>query len=390
MSSAKIKKVHKRRSTQQRCPSPCSRVPVKTHLPPRKAIPSFWNADSQNTIFMHLGENPYPPTNHVLNAITQAARHANRYPDTNCNTLREKIADYVGSGIQPKNIIVGNGSDELIDLAVTTFLSSGKGLATFEPSFFVYAFAARRHGFPVISFQRNSDFLLPDLSIWREQCKQEDLDKIALTFIANPNNPTGTISLRDTLIEYIENLPCIVVVDECYFEFYGESLVDLIQDYQHLVIFRSLSKSFGLSGLRLGYAVAHENLIDAMSRHALTFPVNVIAQAAGLAVLEDRSVYFKRIEELKNQRDFLQAELEKMGFEVVHSHTNFLLAIAPKLPAEMNLSKKLAENGVFVSDQTAAVNRGNQAIRIGVGLPDENSKLLNILRKSVLEHNHTK
>ncbi len=378
MKNSPIKKERKRLSTQRRCPKPCSLVPFKSDLPRRKAIPSFWSHTSQETICLHLGENPFPPTERILNAISETAKNANRYPDTNANRLREVLAEYAGHSVTPDNIIVGNGSDELIDLTVLTFMTAGKRIATFEPTFFVYSFAAKRHGFRVLTIQRNHDYSLPDPNDLFES-QEEELENISLSFIANPNNPTGNLSSREIILAYIENMPGIVVVDECYFEFCQETVVDKINDFSNLIVFRSLSKSFGLSGLRLGYAVASKNLIEAINRHALTFPVNALAQAAGIAALQDKEVYFERIDELKQQREYLREEISKLGFDVVPSHTNFILAIWQWEQKEMILSQELANRGILVSDQTGALGTGKQAIRIAVGTKKENSSVVKAL-----------
>ncbi len=353
---------------------------MKNSLPPRKDIPSFWRPDAPGITYLHLGENPFPPTERVLAAMQNAARNANRYPDTNCVALREKITDYVGHGIEPGNIIVGNGSDELIDLAVLTFAGSKKSVITFEPSFFVYSFTAQRHGAPVTVVPRNADYTLPETGKLKASL---DFDSPSLTFIANPNNPTGTLTPRERLEAYIQAQSGIVVVDECYYEYSGETLADTIREYDNLIVFRSLSKSFGLSGLRVGYAVAGESLIERMERHAMTFPVNIIAQAAGLAVLEDIDAYHQRIRELIHARDAMKRQFEELGLKVLPSHTNFLLVFWPEETGQESPAKRLAENGILVSDQTAAMNNGRPAIRIAVGTQEENERLIDRVRESI-------
>jgi len=349
-------------------------------LPPRKPIPSFWNPAHQGYVFLHLGENPFPPTEPILHAISQAAQNANRYPDADATILRKKLADYVGFGVTAKNIWVGNGSDELIDLAIVSFTAVDQGILTFDPTFFVYTFAAKRHGVPVYSLPRAEDYALPaSENLFGEKTSPPE-SAIALTFIANPNNPTGTLTPRRRVREVMEKLPGIVVIDECYYEFCGETMADLVHEHERLIIFRSLSKSFGLSGLRLGYAVAHERLIDTLARHAMTFPVNALAQAAGIAALEQVDVYRRQIEELKYRRDQLQRELSQLGFSVLPSHTNFLLALAPENFVPVNPAKTLAEKGLLVSDQTSTPGISQPAIRIAVGTEKENRRLIEMIR----------
>ncbi|MEW6237281.1 MAG: histidinol-phosphate transaminase [Candidatus Omnitrophota bacterium] len=349
---------------------------LKTTLPPRHDIPSFWRDDSKGIISLHLGENPFPPSPRVRVAIAKASQNVNRYPDTNALRLREKLAQYAGHGLAMENIILGNGSDELIDLACTAFGRQGKTIAAFEPSFFVYRFAAQRHGFKTIAFRRDGDFQLPPFS---SLAPKEAVAKIALSFIANPNNPTGTLTNRERIISYIQSLPGVVVIDECYFEFCGETVIDLVKDYPNLIVFRSLSKSFGLSGLRLGYAAASRPLIEFMERYAMTFPVNVLAQAAGLAVLDDLAFYQERIETLIEWREQMQQELSALGLKVIPSQANFLLTLWEK--TQINPAKALAQRGILVSDQTANVNAGVPVLRIAIGTEEENQRLIKAIKE---------
>ncbi len=353
-----------------------SLIMTKKNLPPRKDVPSFWRKHDSQEAFLHLGENPLPPTQSVIDAIAEAAQNLNRYPDTNAIKLREALADYVGHGVTSKNIIVGNGSDDLIDLAVVSFVNAGECVLSFEPSFFYYHFTPQRHGLEGMSIKRDDSFELPD-----PQTTQIPGKNIALTFIANPNNPTGTLTPRDHLLRWLDRLPGIVVADECYYEFSGETVVDLIHERENLIVFRSLSKSYGLAGIRLGYAVANEALIDTLERHALTFPVNALAQAAGIAVLNEYETYLKRIEQLKIWRDDLRKSLEKLGLCIPPSYTNFLLTLWPKSFYETQPATRLREQGILISDQTAAVGQNRPALRIAVGIEPENHKVLQAIQE---------
>ncbi|MBD3265325.1 aminotransferase class I/II-fold pyridoxal phosphate-dependent enzyme, partial [bacterium] len=238
--------------------------------------------------------------------------------------------------------------------------------------FFVYAFAAQRHGVEAISYSRTNNYHLPAINELAWQ------NNIPLTFIANPNNPTGTLSPREQVIEYIQHAPGIIVVDECYYEFSGETVVDLIHGYKNLIVFRSLSKSFGLAGLRLGYLAAHESLADRLARSALTFSVNALAQAAGTAALDELDIHRQRIQTLIQDRDTLQKELEALGLAVLPSATNFLLTLWPT-PIE-NPAAKLAGQGILVSDQTKNMQTDRPALRIALGTNEENARLVGCIR----------
>jgi len=350
---------------------------MNNNLPPRHDIPSFWRPHTPGTVFLHLGENPFPPTDRVQRAIAEAARHAHRYPDTNGLVLRARLAEYAGHGLRRENVLLGNGSDELIDLAVVAFAGPSRAVVTFEPSFFVYTFAARRHGVPAVSLKRAGDYSLPPVPEILPAVKDEP---VSLTFLANPNNPTGTLTPRERIVAYLEAWPGIVVVDECYFEFSGETVADLIPRHENLLVLRSLSKSFGLSGLRLGYALGHEKTVDSLARHAMTFPVNALAQAAGLAALEDAEFYRQRIHGMIQARGALQRELQALGLDVLPSQANFLLTLWPESIPERHPARLLAERGILVSDQTAALNLSRPALRLAIGTPEETARLLQAIR----------
>lgn len=347
-------------------------------MKPRKDIPSFWRSMSED-IWLHLGENPYPPTPNVLRAIEAAAQSANRYPDTNAIALRDALAAYVGHGVSRNNILVGNGSDELIDLAVVSLTRPGDAVAHFVPSFFVFAFCAERHGRSVVSIPRTEAFDLPDVEQVADAVAEHP---VSLSFIANPNNPSGTLTSREHLLNTAQVLSGITVIDECYFEFCHETLADRVIHDRSLIVFRSLSKSFGFSGLRLGYAIAHEEVIERMERFAMTFPVNALAQAAGIAALQDVQRYLDRIMILTRQRNWMRSHLLKLGLIVPPSATNFLLACWPRA-CEQNPAAVLADQGIWLSDQTANLNRGVPALRIGIGTEEQNRRVLEAISKRV-------
>ncbi|MDX9755132.1 MAG: aminotransferase class I/II-fold pyridoxal phosphate-dependent enzyme, partial [bacterium] len=192
-----------------------------------------------------------------------------------------------------------------------------------------------------------------------------------------PNNPTGLLSSRDELRSLLPHLPGIVFVDECYYELSGETLADVVCAYPNLILLRSLSKGFGLAGLRVGYAVASEGLIDRMARSALTFPVNCIAQAAALAALEDRELYHERVRRLVIMREELSEAFRAQGLEVLPSRTNFIMTFWPEGTSP---ASHLAEKGIWVSDQTKALASSRPALRIAVGSEEENQILLGAVR----------
>lgn len=344
-------------------------------LPPRSDIPLSYNSNKDG-IYLHKGENPFPPHPKVLAAMQQTAEDCNRYPDTNAYELREALAEYLGAPFGVNNIIIGNGSDELIDLAVLCFSEQNQTVLTFEPSFFVYGFCAKRHNRKHDIIKRNVEFQLPLFA----EIKKEIPKNTAVSFIANPNNPTGTLAPHDVLLDYIKQCPGTIVVDECYFEFCDETVVDLVMEHRNLIVLRSLSKSFGLAGLRVGYAVAHPDVIDVMNRHAMTFPVNTVAQAAGIAVLQQVDRYQEHIERLIEDRDKLKQTLMTAGYTVPESSANFILVLDGPSATVDELKQLFDENHVYVSDQSK--NVGRPALRIAAGTPEENFQLIQMIHKN--------
>ncbi|HPA44675.1 MAG TPA: histidinol-phosphate transaminase [bacterium] len=351
-------------------------------LSARKAVPSYWHRPGEQ-ICLHLGESPFPPTDAVQRAICDAAGAANYYPDTNAVALRDDLAGYVGHNVCPEQIIVGNGSDDLIQLTVQTFLPKGGTVVSFEPTFFYYGFCTAREGERYAPmFRRRADkYDLPPMEEIHSHIQREKPD---LVFLANPNNPTGGLVDRDRVLQLLQRTPGTLVVDECYFEFAGQSVVDLIQEHSNLIVLRSLSKSFSLAGVRIGYAVACRERIDALERMALTFPVNAIAQTAARAALRETEIMRERIGKIITWRENLARELNQLGLDVFPSHTNFLLVcsgLLNKIPDDCALC--LSKRGILVSNQTHTPGIEGTALRITVGTPDQLERLLQEIREFV-------
>jgi histidinol-phosphate aminotransferase len=354
----------------------------------RKLIPSYWNrsgGEPADRLLLHLGESPFPPTAGVVEAIRQAAAEVNYYPDTNAVALREDLAGYVAHDVQAENIIVGNGSDDLIQLIVQTFLPSGGTVFSFEPTFFYYGFCTARAGgrYAPLSRRRATGYGLPPMGQIRSHIERENPD---IVFLANPNNPTGGLVESERVFQLIDLSPAIVVIDECYFEFSGQTVVERVRDCDNLIVLRSLSKSFSLAGVRIGYAVACRDLIEAMERMALTFPVNCLAQVAARAALREVDIMRQRVETIVAWRTELARRLEALGLDVFASHANFLLVSSGRsatIPDDC--ASRLAKRGILVSDQSTTPGVEGTALRIAVTSPDHAERLLRELGNLVVQ-----
>ena len=268
----------------------------------------------EDAIRLDKGELPYPPSPDVVKAIAAAAVTLNRYPEVLGGSLRTALATYNNTKVE--QIIIGNGSDDLIELIVKVFVKPGEEVLLPIPTFFVYDFAAKVVGGVSVAVKRTEDFGL-DV----EAIVEKVTPRTKVLFIANPNNPTANLVARETIIEILDRVDCLVVVDECYYEFCQETVADSIDKYPNLIILRSLSKSFGLAGIRLGYAIANETIIDYLYRVAQLFPVNKLALVAGEIALKDKGYILDNIQKINQEKINLAKELNQLGFIVYPSAT---------------------------------------------------------------------
>ena len=276
--------------------------------------PSIYYTDQVEgeDIFLNRSEAFFPPSPKVVEALSEHANLANRYPDSACTALRHKLAQYVETGITPENIIIGNGSDGLIELLVKTFVNPQEEVIIPAPSFFVYVHATQLMGGTLVEGGRTGASEGFDIDTYA--LLDSVTDDTRLIFLANPNNPTGNTVDRTELETILREVACMVVVDECYYEVSGETVLDLVETHGNLIILRSLSKAFGLAGLRVGYCISNREIISYLNRADQTFPVNRFALVAAETALEDLAYRDACIAELKSQRTCLSERTVRAQF----------------------------------------------------------------------------
>jgi histidinol-phosphate aminotransferase len=328
----------------------------------------------KSVIKLASNENPYPPSPKVLKAIATAAKDVNRYPDGSCFELRRELAKRLK--VKPEQFVFGCGSDETIVLAIRAFVEPGDRVVIAKPSFLVYSLAASAAGAEVIQVP------LLGLRYDLKAMKQVVNPRTKLVLIGNPDNPSGLYVTKAEVEEFLQGFPDDVLVffDEAYFEFVNEKdypdTLALLGSRKNIIVSRTFSKLYALAGLRIGYAVASEEVADLMNRAREPFNVTSLAQAAALAALKDPGYYRKILTVLRREREKLCQGLDKIGVEYSKGYTNFIQVKVPKDSREV--SQALLRKGVIVRDMN--VWGLENYIRVSIGTPSENKRFLSALK----------
>ena len=329
--------------------------------------------EEEDLIRLSANENPLGPPPKAVAAIQKALRQIHRYPDGAATGLKERLAQL--SDLSPDNIILGNGSNEIFELSVRTFLQQGDEVLLPAPTFAYYRITAQAQGARCI-FCPLKDFKI-DLSAMAKKVSP----RTKLVFLSNPNNPTGTIFTRSELAAFLASLPAqvICVVDEAYGEYVTAPDYPRLQEYQSgkrwVITTRTFSKFYGLAGLRIGYGIAKAELIEQIAKVRQPFSVNLLAQTAAKAALEDEEHQEKTADLNEAGKRYLSAELSRLGLSFVRSEANFILVhLGPQAPQAV---EKLLQQGIVVRGM--AGYGLEQYIRVSIGLPEENKRLIKAL-----------
>src|ERR1035441_7640741 len=350
-------------------------------------------------IKLNTNENPYPPSPRVLAATRATVDGRLRlYPNPMAQVLREKLARV--HGCRPENIIVGNGSDELLAMAVRAFVEPEVGLGSrlsraggtpaplcseslvqfFTPSYSLYPVLADIHGAARNAVPLSADFALPSLAELR-RARQWDF-RAALTFVTTPNAPSGRGYSTAKLEELCRAQKGVVLLDEAYVDFASENALALALKYPHVLVARTFSKAYSLCFQRVGYCVGHPALIAALHKIRDSYNVNGLGQVAALATLEDLPTYRANFRRIIATREHLSRELDALDFRVFPSQTNFILVRPPKFSAQTWL-QKLRNRKILVRWFSDPLVRNY--LRITIGTPEEAAALVKAA-KAVLDH----
>ena len=322
-------------------------------------------------------ENCLGPSPKAIAAIRKNLNNVNRYPDASNFYLRKKMARFLNVGAN--SLIFGNGSDEIIGMAIRTFVGEGDDVIIAQPTFIMYEIASQlaNAGIKFIPVKKD---LKHDLA----RMKEAVTDRTKIIFIANPDNPTGTYVTKKELDSFFKGLPANIVVflDEAYFEFADQSFTDYPNGMDYLdrpgvIVSRSFSKAYGLAGLRIGYGISSPEVISYMERTREPFNVNLLAQKAAEAALDDRAFLKKTLIHAETEKKFLYSAFKKMGLPYFESATNFVL-LDIKVDCKDAFTKLLKE-GVIVRDMKAW--GFDTFIRVTVGTRAENRKFIETLKR---------
>lgn len=325
-----------------------------------------------NSIKLASNENPVGPSPAALDAIRDSFSDLNRYPDGSGYFLKRELA--AALSVAEDELILGNGSNELLNISVKTFMRDGDEAVMAVPSFVVYFMAVQSVGGKSIQVPLKDH--THDLAAMADAITP----KTKMVFIANPNNPTGTMNTKQEFDRMMERVPedVLVVLDEAYYEYVADpEYADSMKHFRsgrNVLILRTFSKIYGLAGLRLGYGIAKKEILSDMNRIREPFNTNSIAQTAAVAALHDLKhvAHSKGVNE--EGKNYFYRELDALEIKYVPTQTNFIYI---PFQGAVDLYEKLLRQGVIIRPM------GPNAVRVTIGLPEENRRFIEALKKTL-------
>ena len=316
---------------------------------------------------LNTNENPYPPSPRVLEVLRRTDWSALRkYPDPMANKVRDAVARQFG--VRREEVLCGNGGDELLRLAVTAFVGEGDALAYPTPTYSLYPVLAEIQGARAIEIPSPDDFSLPVDALANAKAR--------LLFICNPNAPTGVWTRPEVIADLADRANGVVVVDEAYADFAPASALAAVRGRPNVLVLRTLSKSYSLAGIRLGFAIGPEPLIAGLAKVKDSYNIDAVRIEVGAAAIEDQAYTRSTVEKVKAERARLADRLAALGFACLPSEANFILARVPGGDAK-GCYERLKARGILVRywNQPRLADK----LRITVGTPDEDDALLQAL-----------
>lgn len=331
----------------------------------------------EKIIKLASNENPLGPSRLAINALKRQLKNFNLYPDDNCYYLTKELARRFN--IKDDEIILGNGSVEVLELVTQAFVNRGDEIVMAEDSFVMYQIVTAiaegvRKAIPLKDFRHNLDAMAEAIT-----------PKTKAVLIANPNNPTGTMNTAEEVQRFMDKVPdnVIVVLDEAYREYiqrpdFPDSF-RYFREGKNVIILRTFSKIYGLAGLRIGYGIANRDIIEALRKVRLPFNVNSAAQLAAVAALDDELHIRRSIEVNEAGKKYLYERFKKMGLPYVPTEANFIFVQPQPLIDSHTLVKELMKRGLIVRDMSDQDK--HIGVRITIGTERQNRKLVKAIKE---------
>jgi len=322
-------------------------------------------------IKLNTNENPYPPSAAVARAIQEAAAGLSRYPDPAGNSFRITAAELLG--VEPDWILCGNGSDDILTILTRAMVGAGEMLRLPYPSYILYRTLAQIQGARYQEIQFTGEWSLTGEFA-------QPADGLKLAFLPNPNSPSGTLIDSATIAAIAEQLPCPLVVDEAYVDFAEANCVHLVREHANIMVTRTLSKSYGLAGLRFGYLIAQPQIIAELMKVKDSYNCDSLSIAAATAAISDQAWLKENVAKVNATRSTMHQQLQQLGFNVTPSQANFIWCQRDDQPVKP-LYEQLRENKILV--RYMDYDGWGDGLRISVGDPAQVDACLSLLSQMV-------
>ncbi len=344
-----------------------------------------------DTVKMASNENPLGPSPKVMQAIRDDLKYIHLYPDGSAYYLKHAIMKHLAKyHLSIEEVCVGNGSNEVIDVLIRALVTPQEEILISAQAFMVYELIAKAANIPVTLVPLRKDHHF-DIDGYIERIT----DKTKMVALVNPNNPTGTYYTKKEFENLLSNVPerCVVLVDEAYREYVDApdcpSALDYRKDFENLIVCRTFSKAFGMSGMRLGYAITNTYIGETFRKVREPFNTNELAQVAGIAALEDEDYVRRGVENNRKGKDFYYAEFRRLGLEFLQTQGNFILVhVGGGDTGGVECYQAVLKEGVILRPV------GNYGfpdwIRISIGLPDQNERCMKALEAYLREKGRVK
>ena len=320
-------------------------------------------------IKLNTNENPYPPSPKAVEALRSFDTDALRkYPEPFSRPVIDAAVEVFG--IEPEQVLVGNGSDDILTILIRSFAGENDTIGWLHPSYSLYPVLAEIQDANQRYVDLNEDFSLPEnLAEKAEGC--------SLFFLTCPNAPTANIFDKDKIRHFCRNFNGVVVIDEAYGDFAEENCLEIFKEFDNVVITRSFSKSYSLAGIRVGMAIADKSLISGMAKVKDSYNVNALSQTMAAAALLDQDYFRETVSKIKATRERISNELSNLGFEVLPSQTNFIFAVPPI--AAIDFFEALKQRHIFI--RYFKGERTGKFVRLTVGTNEEMDEFISVTKE---------